>query len=539
MLDATAKKLVRLLQPGQPTEMRAAAALMLGETGVKDAEIAQAVCEAVRDGDPTLRTRAMTAAGKLRVESALPLLVPRMQAGGDEAEIAAQAAARLGTKGMKAVREVIAQAPPGLKRRLTAALASSGTADAETAALDALLDKDAGVVDAAARSLLAEVPSFSAARRKALADRVLEQLADKSLAAASQTALVRLLSALGDPRGEAFFWARIVPPHPRELRAAALQAIGTRPLPSGKDVLKRLLLCAADPDFRVAAPALMMLKTVPVADRGGKDWLPLFDAPEAAARRFVIEKLDEKDTPEIAEALVKQLGHRDRALRDAALSALAKKKYGRAALADALLNAQSPDAAWDLARAQMPHAAEYSPELRGRVEKQAFSYLEAGDRRADALLALLREADARAMRDRLEERALALRKKKDYEKALIYYRQVTRDPACAEEVRFDAAACALKRSERELTAETRAADPALTQFARLVHSHETEPAERLQETKWLDPEELFYLGFHFVEGADRRDREFGDAVLQLVIERAPKTKTARDARSKLRSLGLD
>src|SRR3989442_11958566 len=104
---------------------------------------------------------------------------------------------------MKAVREIMAQAAPGLRRRLAAALAASRSAGAETAALDALLDKDPGVVDAAARSLLAEVPALSAANRHALAEHVLELLEvpkGQPLASASEIALLRVLAGLGDPR---------------------------------------------------------------------------------------------------------------------------------------------------------------------------------------------------------------------------------------------------------------------------------------------------------------------------------------------------
>jgi hypothetical protein len=63
------------------------------------------------------------------------------------------------------------------------------------------------------------------------------------------------------------------------------------------------------------------------------------------------------------------------------------------------------------------------------------------------------------------------------------------------------------------------------------------PAERLKQAKWLQPEDLFYLGFHFVEG-DRSEREFGAQALRLLLKRSPRSKIAKDARSKLRSAGL-
>src|SRR5690242_13935386 len=98
MLDATGKKLLGLLQPTTPAEIRSATALILGEIGARDAEVRRALCAALEDPDPAVRLQALTAVGKLRIEQALPALLARVQHGGPEAEAAAQAAAQLGAK---------------------------------------------------------------------------------------------------------------------------------------------------------------------------------------------------------------------------------------------------------------------------------------------------------------------------------------------------------------------------------------------------------------------------------------------------------
>jgi hypothetical protein len=538
MLDATTKKILRLLQPGHPPNLRAAAACVLGEVGPRDPEVVRTLCAAMNDPEPAVRLPVLAAMGQLRIEQALPQLVARVREGGPEAEVAAQAVARLGAKGTRALQDLMAQVAPGLRRRIASALAA---AKAPTAAVDVLLDTDPGVVDAATRSLMNSLPSLSEPQRRGLADQVLELLAPKkkaTLPPASEVALLRLLVALADPRGEAVYWARSAPPHATELRVAALQALGTLPAPQGKDKLQRLLNCAADADFRVAAPALMILKAIPVTDRTVKEWLSLLEAPDAAVRRFALEKLADRDTAELAEVLLRQVRHPDRTFREEALARLARMERGREALARALLEAQSPEETWILARTQAPLAGQYPAELLKKLFAQTGVFLEANDRRAEALLFLLREADARGLRDRLEERALTLRKKKAYATALIYLRLLARDPACAEDVRFEMAACGLKLSEHDLAVETRMADPCLQQFARLVHSHDTDPAERVQQAKWLEAEDLFYLGFHFAEG-EKQEREFGAQVLGEVVRRSPRSKLAKDAKSKLRSAGLD
>src|SRR5437868_14738381 len=107
MADTTTKKILQLLQPENAPELRCAAALVLGEIGAKDAAIARALADTVRDSDPGVRVQSMRAVGKLRVEAALPDLLARVGEGGAEAEVAAQAAARLGAKGTKSLRELM------------------------------------------------------------------------------------------------------------------------------------------------------------------------------------------------------------------------------------------------------------------------------------------------------------------------------------------------------------------------------------------------------------------------------------------------
>jgi HEAT repeat protein len=541
MADATLHKVLELLRPETASELRGAAALVLGEVGVRDGHVDQAICQLLDDPDPNVRSRAMNAIGKLRIEKALGRLVERVSLGGEEGEAAAYAVARLGARGTRALQELMPQTAPGLRRRIASALAATDTASAETAALDALLDNDPGVVDASARSLISKVPSFSKQHRKALVERVLDLLGARkphALPLASEAVLVRLLSALEDPRGEAAFWARVDATRPAEIRASALQALGVLPIPTNRDKLLRLLACACDPDFRVAAPALMILKNAAVSDRSLGDWLPLLEAPDPGTRRFAMEKIGAKDKADVANALVRQLDHPDRGLRELAISYLAKMDHGRDALVRALRQAANPDQAWALARVQAPHVRDYPSALLTGLFKQACAYLEGQDRRADALLFLLREADPRNLRDRLEERALAHRKKKNYSGALIYLRLLTRDPACVETIRFEQAACSLKVSPKDLAADARASDPALHQFGGLLHRHETEPIKMVEKAKWLDPEDLFFLGFHFAEKTGA-EKEFGGLVLRLFIKRSPRAKQAKDAKSKLRSQGLE
>jgi HEAT repeat protein len=541
-MQIASTKLLRLLDADQPSDVRRAAAVVLGELGAKDAEVSKTLCELLHDEQPGLRGEVIRAVGKLKIDSAIPQLVARVEKGGEEAELAAHAAARMGAKGTAALQTLMHHVAPGVRRYIAAALASGGTASAEDATLEVLVDKDSAVVEAAVRSLIGQIPSLRPAQKKEWADHIL-QLADRkknktALAPVSEAAVVRLLAALDDPRAGPVLWDRIPAPHPPEVRAAALQALGKWTEAPNKEQLKRLFACAAERDFRVAAPALAILNHLEVGERSLPDWLALFDAPDVAVRRMALAKLGDRDTPAVAEALLKQLDHGDRELRDAALARLAKMKAGRKALTAALLLADTPDRAWQLAKVQAPFVREYPADWREGVFKMAGEHLEAGDRRADALLFLLREADVAELRDRLEQRAMAWRKKKGYATALLYLRLLGRDPACGLSIRLELAACGLKTSARDLAADARAADPCLQQFVHLAQQDDGQLSGELAKMKWLDPDDLYYLGFHLAE-QNGRPRKVAEDVLHLVVKRSPRSKTGQAAKSKLRSAGLD
>lgn len=533
-------KFLELLEPENALDVRCAAARVLGELGVRDAASAKALCARLDDEQPAVRLAVIKTIGKLRVEQALSKLLERVTHGGEEAEQAAVAAAHLGPKGTRGLQALMPKVAPGLRRYIAAALAAGGTSSAETAAVAVLRDSDPGVIEATVRSFIERLPNLSQAERRTILAQLLELLRDKKagLTPASEAAVIRLLSALNDRRAEALLWDRTLPPRAPEVRAAALQALGKWADQPNKEQLKKLFACALDTDFHVAATALTILRQLTVTTPAVPGWLSLLRAPDVAVRQLALAKLSDRDSADVADALLEQMTHPDRTLRESALTRLTQMAHGRKALVNALLEADSPDRAWMLAKAQSQLARDLSATVRDQVFRQACAYLEANDRRADPLLFLLRSTDAGDLRDHLHERALAFRKKKEYATALVYLRPLARDPACGFPVRLEVAACGLKVSNHDLAAEARANDPGLTQFTSLCHDFPDELGQELAKMKWLEPEDLYYLGFHLTE-LEGRQKKLGGEVLHLLLKRSPRGKLAQAARSKLRSAGLD
>lgn len=537
-MDIPVKKLTRLLAPDQPAEVRAAAVLVLAELGARDAEVASELIARLDDESEAVRLQAIQAVGRLRVAKALPVLLNRIRSGGEEANLAADSAAKLGESGVKGLQKLMPEVAPGLRRYIAAALTGAGSAGAE-AGVSVLLDKDPQVASAAATAIVSRIPTMPADRRAALVGELVALSADKKHRPppSAELPVVRVLAALNDPAAADALWERVLPPHPPEVRAAALQAVGGWVQAPTRAQWRRLFACAAEADFRIAAPALMVLNRLP-PEKHTDEWVELLHAPDVAARRLALDKVGDRDTAEVAAALMDQLAHPDRGLRDAARNRLAKLDHGRKALATAVLKAASPDEMWQLARSVGPFVGTFPEKLRGELFTHACKYLEADDHRADPLLFLLREADAPGLRDRLHEQGVAKRKKKDYETALKYLKLLARDPAVGFPVRLELALCGLKTSGKDVAGDARANDPALRQFEHVLAQDADEVLKQVQKAKWLDAEDLYYLGFHFAERFGK-EKDFGAEVLKAVVKGSPRSKVAAAAKNKLKSVAAD
>src|SRR5262245_28344397 len=137
-MQIPAEKLIRLIDQAHPSEVRCAAVTVLGELGGRDSQVNSAVINAIVSDDPALRIRAVRAAGQLKIDKSLPLLIERINHGGLEGELAAEAAAKLGTKGTHALQDVIHKVVPGVRKYIASALAGAeadGSKDASGIAM--------------------------------------------------------------------------------------------------------------------------------------------------------------------------------------------------------------------------------------------------------------------------------------------------------------------------------------------------------------------------------------------------------------------
>jgi HEAT repeat protein len=535
-MTITVSRLVDLLKPHRTPEVRSAALTVVGELGLRDASVASAVLACLDDENPEVRLHAIEAVGRLRLEKGLPDLAERLKHGGQEAEAAAEAVAQLGAKGIALLHEMLGKIVPGVRKYIASALARSAIRQ-RTGDLSILIDKDPHVAESAGAAIASMIPKLSPKEREFLVVSLLQLAGPKrsKLLPHAEAGVMRLAGLLNDERVAPILWARVLPSHPPEARAAALQALGQWVKSPNKDERERLFECAADPDFQVAAPALIILDRLTFQDKLIPGFIGLLRAPDVAARRLAVKKVGSLDEKDVVDALVDSLHHPDAGFRREVMEKLGDTSRGRKALIQELLECESIDETWSLARFLVPLVRKNSEKWVEPVFSVAVSLLEAGDRRAEPLLFLLRETQPGLLRDRLDQRAQSLVKKKDFEKALVVYRALARDPAVGFAIRLALALVGLKLSPKQLDEHARSQDPCLHQFAQTASEDASIVLKELDKTTWLDADDLYYLGFHFADSTGPL-REFAAEVLKLLVKKFPRAKFASAAKTKLKSI---
>ena len=135
------------------------------------------------------------------------------------------------------------------------------------------------------------------------------------------------------------------------------------------------------------------------------------------------------------------------------------------------------------------------------------------------------------------DRAARLRKGGHHGEAFAALRPLAQSRApLDDEQRFSIGVLGLKASGRNLLRSARGVDPVLMQFSQLVQTG-FPVTRQLGKQKDLELDDLFTLGFNFVESHDENEKGLGVELLELVASRQPRGKLGVAAKNKLKLAG--
>lgn len=532
-----AKKLAALLA-SDAAERQIAAAIVVGELGLRDPALVAGLIGLVDGGLPPLQRHAAEALGRLGTPKALPHLLPLLSARDEGVRrAAANAIGVFGDAALPALRARLATADGDERRAVEEALARLGG----KAALGTLLSAiDTTNIDEARAATLAARQRIKDAdpreRRNYLTEaKHFLSLAKTKASPAATVAGLRVLGFLEDDAVVPLLLEHATgakrPPEVREEALIALRFLGRGQLTAAKKIdaktaaaATKVLAVAETAPLPTARAAMFTLACIPLpgalAPRLGK----LAAHAEAERARLATERLAQLPGSEASRALGRLLLEtRERGLAEAAATALAARPDAGEVLARALIEADDADRAGMLARLLRPHLRKLDGKTARAVREAALARLTA-DKGApwEQLYATAREADAPAAAEGLRAAAAKLRKTKA-PRALAALRVLGRSADATPDDGYELATLELATGRR---------DEALTIFGQLAERG-FDLAAALRRDRGLDAETRYQIGFHFAE----RRHPVGEEILTLVVETAGRTKVAQMARAKLRSSG--
>jgi len=535
-MDARLKSICGLLQHDEPMR-RWAAAIVLAELAPADAEVTHALGAALPGANAMLTAAILDAFAAIGGKAALPYLIPLLDAEDLAIKLRAiTAITRAGAAALPAVLPLLEGATPTRMLVLVDILARIPSAEAMRALVDRLPTADAALSLEIAEAVRRYAPGMTTAQRGGLHQVVARFMEGKAVRDSErmQGACLLVIGALGRPEARAILVRGMDPGQPPRLRVQALRALQHLEWTpaAARTVVARVQAALGDGDADVAQQALRLLSALPAATLTTAQWRALMNNPLEAVRALALARLMADDSSAGTRALLDLLRHEDGQVQESAAGALARRTGAGAALLEALLAETNMDRTWRLAKILKPHAAALEPRLRARLAQQAARELQGTTPRGDALLYLLRQADAAAADGLLREAAFGAMKAKRWAQAVEIFRKLVHSAAFDDASRYALSLCNLKLSPKELAPHVRAEDFALRGLQALRRQGGPALEARLLKEKILDADDFHYVGFHFSEMTGD-ERAFGEALLRHVRKTWPRTPAGKAAKAKL------
>ena len=542
-MDKTIDKIASLLGSNDSSR-RLASAIVLGELAPQDADVAQALGAALGHADDTLTRELVTALGHTRHKAAFPYLLPLLLNGAPTIrDIAARALAQLKMDIEGELEKIWQKATPEQKRTLVDVFARLHRSDATKFLLEGLFDPDFEMVKTICGGIRRHIATADEQERKELFKQVesfLKTARVKKDMRATTSCLI-LLGGLGNPAARPVLLEYVSPKLVPFVRRNALQALTNlgKEGPGIEALVKKTLPLLQEQDVEnIVSPAISLLGPIDFPASASSDLQKLTKAPNAEVRRFAVRKLGFQPGKNVVGQMMEWLDDPDQEVRDIAARALCHIEDAAKPLLDKLAKAVEPDAAWQLAKLLKPHAEHLAPAARKKLAERCFELLAKSDPRADAHIWLLRNIDAAGFNAQLAEAGEEFRQGKKFASAVQCLRMVANTELFTAQVRYQLSFSGLKTSPKELSPARRAEEPCLRGFGLLLRDVTFKLFDHLaKDKKLLEPEDMFYLGFHFAESPLGHERSFSDQVFDLLIKTWPKSEQAKAARNKRKTEG--
>ena len=544
IMDLTSKKLVQLLDSSD-LDLRMSAIRIAAEIHLNSKEVIHSLSRCLREEPEPLRILALKALARLGARDVLGLVVPMVLEPGALREQALAVVTALGHPAVVQLCELYSKADFHGKLAVATALARIGGRQSMEFLLEILPVESSEVQKHITRCVCDCLEAMPPAAQLPFFKLVTRHLPRKKSPAEAPMVAARLL-ILGYFHGEkmarparALLLEFAGKEYPGDIRRHALvsfqRLVGEVPPGSEQIAALEKLLC--DDDWNnVAQHALGALKKV---DLTRPQILRLVDllreSPHFSVHIHVFEKLRGIDSREVIRAIIPFLSDHRFRVREAAESALRSLPSAVEDLFKSLLEIEDSEVCQRISQILKEYPQEVKRRFVGEATRLFINLFDQGDTRHPFFFEFTQAIDPEPLRQRIYQKVRSLKTGRSKEKwiKIAGYLQILWDHhLITPDGRYLFAVALIRESSKDLSPPARRSNLGLRVLRSLIYDDTPGLAQALTRDKDVGPEELFYIGFHFMEEGEEM-RPFANALLEHLIRKYPKSRFAAAGRAKL------
>jgi len=535
-MDAVLQKLLNLAAKGT-VEQRCAALLVLAALKLDNAQVVKAAGAAIAQPNPVLKDFALRYFEEVKPKSALPLFAGLLddpdkdtheravrflsQAGQAAVPAVLQFAAGASRAGQVNAARVLCELRGKAAFKGLLPMLVGGTDEFNKTICDLMTSAIRGLDDKEQAQLYGEVEALAAKL-------------DPKEQRPAVVSVMRLMGQLGRAEARRWLFKFVTPEHHHTLRSHALVALlrCLRDHELRKEEYARLFPLLEETDFsEVARLAIDLLDAHELPDDSRHLLSRLLESPHPDVQKFALRKMGDFSTPATVRTLIEQLGDPDYRKRDVAANSLRKIPEARAALLRELTACDDASKAWSIAELLPSFEGKWRQDVLIALWKRLHAAINAEDRIQTAFLQVLKLADANYSYQQLAGEAAKLAKAKKFKEAVAFLALLKEFSEFKSEDKFRLALAQLKLHAHTLA--TNRHHPAVDLLADLHRNSAYPLFEALKKDRALEAEDLFNLGFSFVE-RHGDERSLGKDLLEYVATKFPRNKVGKNAKNKLK-----
>ncbi|MBI4586336.1 MAG: HEAT repeat domain-containing protein [Planctomycetes bacterium] len=544
-IDGTAKNIIRLLDSNN-LELRLAAIRVITELKITNPSVIHSLGRALREDSPALKILALKGLVRLGARGVVDMVIPLILEPGELREHALAVIVAVGAEAVEPLQKLYPSADFHGKRAIATALSQMshpralqfllGCLSQETFELQKHLSQC--LCDAIDKLAVgAQPPVFKLVKKFLVSSKAKNDLQ-------SQVVGLILLGHFRNPTSVAAarkqllgFTPKNQPPEVRRYALISL-ARSISEAPVSNDLINYLEKLLCDDDWHnVAQNALSAFHRLSLPRSRTLKLVGLLKhSPHFSVHIYVLERLSREDNPEVARTIIPFLGDPRYRVREAAEQALHSMPSAMESLFAELAESSDMDLCHRLHNIIRDFPLEVKSKYLNKAISKFIGLYDRNDRRAQFFLEIVRGIDPEPLRRKIYESVESLRrgKSKDRWLKISRYLQILWDHhLITPEGRYLFSISLIRLNSKDLSPHARRANLGLQVLRSLIYDDTPKLVRNLTTSRDLTPDDLYYIGFHFIEEGGEL-RPFATHLLEHLVKTHPKTKIAGMADQKLR-----